>query len=202
MLLIRQQLPGMGDSGQAQGKTIMTSQSVTEVLATPGAGTYRIDGEQSRITYTSRHMFGLGKVHARFNISSGVVDVGSSLGESRANATIDSASFTSDNAKRDADVKGPRLLDAANYPRIQFTSTAVWADKQGTLLLGTVAMRGVETAVAVAVLSWEAPTSDRVHVLASATHLDRCAFGITGSRGFVGRYFDLSFDIWAVRTVG
>jgi polyisoprenoid-binding protein YceI len=180
----------------------MTSQSVTEVLTLPDAGTYRIDGERSSITYTGRHMFGLGKVHARFSISSGVVAVGPALGESRASATIDSASFTSNNAKRDADVKGPRLLDAAKYPGIEFTSTAVRADKEGTVLLGTVAMHGVETAVAVAVLSWEAPTSGSVHVVARATHLDRCAFGIMGSRGFVGRYFDLSFDIQAVRSEG
>ncbi len=180
----------------------MTSQSVTEVLALPDAGTYRIDGERSNITYTSRHMFGLGKVHAAFSISSGVVDVGPSLQESSASATMDSASFTSDNAKRDSDVKGPRLLDAATHPRIDFTSTAVRVEREGTALLGTVAMHGVETAVAVAVLSWEAPTSGRVHVLARASHLDRFAFGITGSRGFVGRFFDLSFDIQAVRTEG
>jgi polyisoprenoid-binding protein YceI len=180
----------------------MTSQSVTEVLALPDAGTYRIDGERSSITYTSRHMFGIGKVHAGFSISSGMVDVGPSLAESRASATMDSASFASDNAKRDADVKGPRLLDAATYPHIEFTSTAVRAEPEGTVLLGTVAMHGVETAVAVAVLSWEAPTSGRVQVLARATHLDRYAFGITGSRGFVGRYFDLSFDIQAARTEG
>jgi len=177
----------------------MTSQSAIEVLAIPDAGTYRIDSELSNVTYSSRHMFGLGKVHAGFRLVSGLLEVGLSLGESKASATIDAASFSSNSAKRDADVKGASLLDVARYPRIGFTSTDVRTDGRGTMLAGIVAMHGVETPVEVAVVSWEAPTSDKLHVLARATHLDRHAFGITGSRGLVGRYFDLAFDVVAVR---
>jgi hypothetical protein len=37
----------------------------------------------------------------------------------------------------------------------------------------------------------------RVH--ASAHHLDRHAFGITGAKGMVGRHLDLDFDVLATR---
>jgi polyisoprenoid-binding protein YceI len=176
----------------------MTSQSAIEVLAIPDAAIYRIDSELSSVTYASRHMFGLGKVHANFRLVSGLLEVGLSLLESTASATIDAASFSSDSARRDADVKSSGLLDVAHYPRIEFTSTDLRAGGRGIVMAGIVAMHGVETAVEVAVVSWEAPTSDKLRVLARATHLDRYAFGITGSKGLVGRYFDLELDVVAV----
>lgn len=177
----------------------MTTQPATKTLSMPTAGAYRIDGVRSKVTYTSRHMFGLGKVRAEFSIASGRLDVAESLSECRAVATINAASFKSDNAKRDRDVKGPGLLDVADFPRIEFTSTEVRQDGRGVVLVGLVAMHGVDAAVEVAVSSWEAQAPDQIHVLAWADHLDRCSFGITGARGWVGRYFDLALDISAAR---
>lgn len=177
----------------------MTSQSATEVLALPDAGAYRVDPQRSSVTYACRHLFGLGKVRAQFGISSGLLVVSSTLAESRASATIDPASFNSGNERRDRDVKGRGLLDVASFPRIGFSSTHIHEDGDAIILAGIVAMHGVEAAVDVTVLSWEAPIPGQVHVTARATHLDRCSFGITGSRGLVGRYFDLTFQIVAVR---
>ncbi|MBT2536909.1 YceI family protein [Arthrobacter sp. ISL-69] len=177
----------------------MTTQPATKTLSLPTAGTYRIDGVRSRVTYTSRHMFGLGKVRAEFSTASGLLEIAESLSECRVLATIDAASFKSDNAKRDRDVKGPGLLDVAQFPRIEFTSTEVREDGRGAVLIGLVAMHGVDAAVEVVVSSWEVQAPDQIHVLARADHLDRCSFGITGARGWVGRYFDLALDISAAR---
>ena len=71
----------------------MTSQSAVEVLAIPDAAIYRIDTELSSVTYACRHLFGLGRVHAEFRLVSGQLEVGMALGESKARATIDAASF-------------------------------------------------------------------------------------------------------------
>ncbi|MDQ0078953.1 YceI family protein [Arthrobacter oryzae] len=180
----------------------MTTQPATKTPSMPTAGTYRIDGVRSRVTYTSRHMFGLGKVRAEFSIASGRLDIAESLSECRAMATIDAASFKSDNAKRDRDVKGPGLLDVADFPRIEFTSTAVREDKRGMVLVGTVSMHGVVAPVQLPVSSWEAQNPDRIQVLARAGHLDRYSFGITGAKGWVGRYFDLDFEVVVVRAAG
>ncbi|WP_461172183.1 YceI family protein [Arthrobacter sp. Z1-9] len=177
----------------------MTTQSVTQVPTLPEAGTYWIDPNRSSLTYACRHMFGLGRVRADFTISSGLLTVSSTLAESRANATIDPASFNSANERRDRDVKGRGLLDVAAFPRIAFSSTQTRQDGGALILAGIVAMHGVEATVEVTVLSWETPIPGQVHVTARTTHLDRCSFGITGSRGLVGRYFDLTFQIVAVR---
>ena len=179
----------------------MTSQPDTKVLALPNAGSYRIDSVSSAITYTSRHMFGLGKVHARFSITSGRLEIGESLADSQASATIAAGSFASDNAKRDSDVKGPGLLDVASFPLIEFTSTVAREDNLGIVLVGAVAMRGVAAPVQLLVLSWEAHSSDRIQVRARADHLDRYLFGITAAKGWVGRYFDLDLDVVAVRAM-
>ncbi|WP_395398482.1 YceI family protein [Arthrobacter sp. UC242_113] len=180
----------------------MTSQPETKVLSIPSAGTYRIDGVRSGITYTSRHMFGLGKVRAKFSIASGRLEIGELLADCRATATIAAASFMSNNAKRDGDVRGPRLLDVASFPDIEFASTGVREDERGIVLVGTVAMHGVVTPVQLPVSSWEVRNPDRIQVLARADHLDRYSFGVTGAKGWVGRYFDLDFNVVVVRAAG
>ncbi|WP_426226210.1 YceI family protein [Pseudarthrobacter sp. DSP2-3-2b1] len=176
----------------------MTSQPATTVQAVPAAGTYGIDTQRSTITYTSRHMFGLGTVRAEFSISAGQLESGASLEECGAGAVMDAASFRSGNARRDSDVKAKGLLDVARFPDIVFSSTEVRAADGGMVLVGNVAMHGVVAPVEVRVSSWEQSSSGRIRVLARAEHLDRLSFGITGSRGWVGRYFDLGFDIVAV----
>lgn len=197
--MTHQQVASAGEAGQALKDQPMTTQSATEVPMLPDAGTYRVDPHRSSVTYTCRHMFGLGKVRAQFSISAGLLTVSPTLAGSRASATIDPASFNSANERRDRDVKGRGLLDVAAFPRIEFSSTGVQAVGGAIILAGMVAMHGVEAPVEVTVLSWEAPIPGQVHVTARAPHLNRCSFGITGSRGLVGRYFDLTFQIVAVR---
>lgn len=177
----------------------MTTQSVTDLPTLPDAGTYRVDPQRSSVTYACRHMFGLGSVRADFTISSGLLNVSSTLAGSSASATIDAASFDSANQRRDRDVKGRGLLDVAAFPTIAFSSTGIREDG-GAILAGIVAMHGVEAAVEVTVLSWESPAPGQIRVTARANHLDRYLFGITGAKGFVGRYFDLAFQVVAVRT--
>lgn len=176
----------------------MASQLDTQVIAIPAAGTYRIDPVRSSVTYASRHLFGLGKVRANFSIASGRLEIGESHADSRATASIDAGSFRSNSAKRDADVRSKGMLDVATYPNIEFSSTGVRGDEGGVVLLGTVAMHGVTTPVEVRVESWTAVASGGFEVLAKANHLDRYAFGVTGNKGWAGRYFDLSFEVLAV----
>lgn len=176
----------------------MTSQLDAKILAIPGAGTYSIDSVRSSITYTSRHLFGLGKVHARFSIASGRLEIGESLADCQATASIDAASFSSNSAKRDVDVRGPGLLDVATFPHIEFSSTGMREDKGGVVLGGLVSMHGVTAPVEVSVTSWAAVPSGGIWVAARADHLDRYSFGISGNRGWAGRYFSLSFEVAAV----
>ena len=162
------------------------------------AGTYRLDSERSTVGYTSKHMFGLGSVHAVFRVRSGELRLGGDLADSSVEATVDAASFTSDIARRDRDVRSPGLLDVATYPEITFASAAVRATGDDLVVEGTVTAHGRSVPVELAVTSMTGDPG-ALRVRARVDHLDRYAFGITGSKGLVGRFFDLDLDVLAVR---
>jgi polyisoprenoid-binding protein YceI len=159
-------------------------------------GTYRLDPHRSRVHYSGKHMFGMGTVHATFTVQSGELHVDDPLGSSSVIVTVDAASFKSNIAKRDDDVRSAGLLDVARYPVITFASDDLQHDGDTVLVTGTVTAHGHSVGVAVRIdhLTREG-TGIRLH--GRAEHLDRTAFGITGSRGMVGRYLDLELDAFA-----
>jgi polyisoprenoid-binding protein YceI len=165
-------------------------------MAVP-TGRYRIDPDTSMIRYSSKHMFGLGTVHATFMIRDGELYVGDPAATSGATVTVDAGSFSSSSAKRDSDVRSKGLLDVATYPDITFASDQVRASGDGWLVSGTVTAHGRRVPVEVQV---DRVTEEGagIRVRGRASHLDRTAFGITGSRGMVGRYLDLEVDAFAL----
>jgi polyisoprenoid-binding protein YceI len=160
-------------------------------------GTYRIDPQQSHVSYTGRHMFGLGLVHATFAISAGKLEVVDPFAGSTVVVTVDAGSFRSNSAKRDKDVRSVSLLDVAAHPEITFRSEAVRLDGESWLVAGIVTAHG--TAVPVEVMVDQmTPQTGGVRMHGSAKRLDRYAFGITKGKGMVGRYLDLDLDVFAV----
>jgi len=176
----------------------MTTASSPSVQAPP-AGIYRIDPQLSTVSYSGRHMSGLGTVHATFAVTSGEVQVRDPLAESTVVVSIDPASFSSGNARRDRDVVAASLLDCATHPQISFASRGLQEEAGHWVLSGTVTAHGEAVPVDV-VIDRMTPQGNGMRVHARAGHLDRRAFGITGSRGMVGRYLDLDFDVLAERT--
>src|SRR5438105_3425611 len=64
------------------------------VIATaPQPGHYNIDPRRSRVTFTTRHLFGLGRVNGGFAISGGTADVADPVAASAIYAEIETASF-------------------------------------------------------------------------------------------------------------
>ena len=61
--------------------------------------------------YSGKHMFGLGTVHATFTVREGELRVGEPWTTSRVTVTVDAASFSSNSARRDKDVRSAGLLD-------------------------------------------------------------------------------------------
>ena len=174
----------------------MTGSSSTP-MAGPSAGTYRIDPQRSRVSYTGRHLFGLGVVHATFAISSGELRVADPLTASSVAVTVDAASFRSNSARRDKDVRSASLLDVAAHPDITFLSEALRRDGDGWRLTGSVTAHGNVVPVEV-LIDQMTPEAVGVRVRARAEHLDRYAFGVTKSKGMVGRFLDLHLDVFAV----
>lgn len=160
-------------------------------------GTYRFDPTKSQVHYTSKHMFGMGTVHATFTVQGGELRVCEPRTTSSVIVTVDAASFSSNSARRDKDVRSAGLLDVTNYPDITFASDRLQQSGDTLLVTGTVTAHGhtVEVNVHIDRIAREG-TGIRLH--GRAEHLDRTAFGITGSRGMVGRYLDLELDAFAI----
>jgi polyisoprenoid-binding protein YceI len=174
----------------------MSTTTITAVEV-PAAGTYTLDPERSRVGYSSRHVFGLGVVHATFSVVSGELEITDPPTGSRVKVLVDASSFASGNAKRDNDVRSAPLLDVAAYPDITFTSNGLRQENDRWRLSGTVSAHGCAVPVDLII---DRLTLDGagVQVHARAAHLDRHTFGITGSKGMVGRYLDLDLEAYAL----
>lgn len=161
------------------------------------AGRYRIDPDRSRVRYSGKHMFGMGTVHATFSVRDGDLSVGDAAGALTTRVTVDAASFSSDSEKRDRDVRSAGLLDVEHHPDITFASEHVQETPgEGWLVPGTVTVHGRSVPVGLQV---DRVTVNGPEVLVHGwvRRLDRTSFGITGSRGMVGRYLDLEIDVVA-----
>jgi polyisoprenoid-binding protein YceI len=174
----------------------MTAEHATSVQAPP-VGDYRIDPQRSQVSYTGRHMFGLGVVHATFAISSGELQVADPFTASSVVVTVDAGSFRSNSARRDKDVRSASLLDVAAHPDIIFRSEALRRDGDSWRVPGIVTAHGEAVPVEV-VIDHVTPETGGVRVHGRANHLDRYAFGVTNGKGMVGRYLDLVLDVFAV----
>jgi len=165
-------------------------------IAAVTQGSYRIDPNKSQVRYSGKHMFGLGTVHATLSVKGGELRIGEPLATSNATVIVDAASFSSHNARRDRDVRSAGLLDVDKYPDITFASDILQETGDDWLVTGTVTAHGHTVPVEVRI-DRVAHEDIGIRLHGRAEHLDRTAFGITSSRGMVGRHLDLELDVFA-----
>jgi polyisoprenoid-binding protein YceI len=178
--------------GQREGGTSSTASSPPP--APPAAGRYEIDASQSGVTFRTRHLFGLAPVRGSFKIRAGSIEVATPVTDSRVHIEIEAASFRTGNPMRDGAVRSPRLLDAAQYPVLVFSSGHV----DGPALTGTLTVRDATLPVSLQVEQTViAPESFTAR---GTARIDRAEFGVTGYRGLAGRYLDMTVEVRAVRT--
>jgi polyisoprenoid-binding protein YceI len=166
-------------------------------ITVPAPGTYRIDPSRSTITFTTRHLFGLGAVRGTFTLRGGEIRITDPLDGSAAWARIPAASFLTGNASRDGAVRSARLLDAGTYPDITFTSGRLERADGRWILHGLLSVR--EAARPVDVLLEEARSSAQELRLRASTHLDRYDFGVTRAKGLAARHLRCRLDVVAHR---
>lgn len=113
-------------------------------------GTWVIDPTHTVIGFTVRHAM-VAKVRGRFNEFSGSFTLdGDNPSASRAELTIQTASFDTQNADRDAHVRSADFLDVENYPTMTFTSTKVEVAGPNTFTVtGDLTIRGTTKSVPV-----------------------------------------------------
>ena len=162
---------------------------------TPQPGHYDIDPRRSRVTFATRHLFGLGRVKGSFAVRGGTADVAEPIAASAIYAEMEAASFRTKNPSRDHSVRSPRFLDTAGHPVIIFRSDRIEAGDR--VLTGTLTVRGTTRPVTLAV-TWCEASRGSFTVRATA-RIDRTEFGITAARGLAARYLNLTLEIQCTR---
>ncbi|WP_236654311.1 YceI family protein [Streptacidiphilus anmyonensis] len=171
---------------------------MTTATPTPTPGRYVIDAPRSEITFTTKHMFGLGTVRGSFQLRGGTVSLAEPLTASRVDAVADAASFATGNKNRDRQVLSKTLLDTDAYPDIVFTASGAELDEAGAWALpGVLTAHGVRVPVTFTVARAEVE-GDEIAVEATAT-VDRYAHGVTKVKGMAARYLELTATVRARR---
>ncbi len=87
-------------------------------------GTYTIDPAHSTIGFVARHAM-VTKVRGSFDDLTGQATTGPNLADAHITVTLQVASVDTRQEQRDEHLRGTDFFDAATYPTITFTSTAV-----------------------------------------------------------------------------
>ena len=166
-------------------------------LDIPQPGRYKISPEHSSAVIRTRHLFGLGAVHAALDLRDGRIWVGEPPESCAVHARFAVPSFQSGNGARDAAVLSPRLLDAEAFPTISFISTELAQENRTWTLRGELEVRGVSRLVEARVTALHA---DGATFRASAQAvIDRYDFGITAYRGLAARSLTVDLTVVAKR---
>jgi polyisoprenoid-binding protein YceI len=171
---------------------------ISDSVQIPTAGGYRIDRERSTVSFTTRHLFGLGGVRGTFRLRDGHVYVADPVGDSSVQVTISANSFATGSPNRDMSIRSAQFLDSERHPDIGFVSTGLELVDGTWTLRGSLTVRGQTRPVDVRVSSVES-SGGGLRVRATAT-VDRYEFGITAMRGMAGRRLNLEFDVTAERS--
>jgi polyisoprenoid-binding protein YceI len=164
-------------------------------VTVPAPGRYRLDATRSTIAVRTKHFFGLGTVDGTFELSGGEFVVAQRIEDSRVVATAAAASFDSGNSGRDKRVSSRAFLDARDHPDFTFTSRSVVRTGNAWTAQGTLTVRGQGAPCELTVTDTE-ERPDGLAVVATGT-VDRYAHGITGARGFAGRYLEVTITAFA-----
>ena len=159
------------------------------------------DTSRSAVSLSVSHLL-VSKISGAIPIASATVvtDEGA-LAPHLVDVILDSASLTTHDAKRDADLRSERFFDAAHHPTILFESRRVTETGPLTFTVeGTLTMRGVSRPISfdtrIGALRVD---GDKRRVRYEATgRFRRSEYGMTYARGIVGDVVTLDVVIEAV----
>ena len=93
-------------------------------MTSVGAGIWTADLTRTRAEFAARHLFGQ-TVRGTIAVTGGTLEVGPDGQPRRFQATLDPASIDTGNARRDADLRGRRFLDAGTYPLMEAAADGI-----------------------------------------------------------------------------
>jgi polyisoprenoid-binding protein YceI len=144
---------------------------------------WNIDTSHSEILFRVRHMM-ISHVRGQFSTFSGTIAIDeANPSASAVTVNIDVASINTRDEKRDEHLKSPDFFDAATYPHITFTSTAIEVTGANTgKIHGDLTIKGVTKPVvldATFVGKAKSPWGTTSAGFNASTTINRTDFGLT-----------------------
>ena len=165
-------------------------------MAVPVPGTYLVDPARSTVTFSMRHMFGLGGVSGSFQVRSGSITIADPPAGSSVRGEVDAASFRTGNKVRDRQVISGTFLDAGSFPVISFRSTSLRRADPGWILAGELTARGAK-APAEFTITHVGTTRDGDLTVSAEGSVDRYQHRITAMKGMAGRRLRIRLAVTA-----
>jgi len=170
--------------------------------------TFNLDPTHSSIEFTVRHMV-FSKVRGSFTAFTVDLDIDDATNlPTSIKASIDASSVSTNVADRDAHLKSPDFLDAAQFPTLTFASTSVTGTADAMTIAGNLTIHGVTKPVSLSAAfdgrgkdPWG---NDRIAYSAN-TKINRKDFGLTWNQALeaggvlVGEDIEIALSIQAVR---
>jgi len=151
--------------------------------ASAGTTTYQIDPRHSSAGFGVTHLM-ISTVRGEFHGVTGTVVVDDSdVSKSTVNVTIDATSLDTREPDRDKHLKSEAFFDVAKYPTINFQSTKVERNNDGSLkITGDLTIRGITKTAVLTTTVPKAPIKDpwglQRTAASASTRINRQDFGV------------------------
>ena len=170
----------------------MTATRPAPVVAT---GRWTVDPGRSTARFSVGN-FGIRTVHGSVPVLAGSLEVDDGGRPRRLSAELDLSRVDTGNARRDADLRKPKLLDLDAHPLLRYEADDFELGPQGWRARGSLAARG--TTCPVTVLGVPATTGSSLHLVGTAV-VDRTALGVRAPSLVIGREVAVVVDAWLDR---
>jgi len=189
----------------------MNTTTTASISTTPTTATrWTLDPGHSAVGFSVRHLM-ITNVRGEFEKFRADVAYDAARPEAvRIDATIDVASLSTREAKRDSDLRSALFFDVENHPAMTFVSKSARAAGDGSVdVTGDLTIRGISHEVTLAIRDISAPQVDmrgntRVGATAS-TKIKRSDFGMTWNKALetggvvVGDVVTITLDVSLVK---
>ena len=157
--------------------------AIAPALAFGQTATWNFDTAHSRAGFSVKHLV-VSDVKGEFDKLSGKAQIDEAdLSKSSVEVTIEAASISTRDEKRDAHLKSADFFDVAKYPTITFKSTKVEKAGEGLKVTGDLTMHGVTKPVVLDVTTltkeMKDPYGNWRRAVSATARLNRKDFGVS-----------------------
>lgn len=170
---------------------------ITTTPVTLAAGQWTVDVENSTATF---QVGNLGRTATgTVPVIDGTIEIGPDGLPSAISGSLDLAAVDTGNARRDKDLRKPRLLDLDRHPVSTFVADKFSAASAGWSVSGYLSARGTRTRLTGDV---EVSAQGREATLIARTRLDRRALGLRVPKLIIGHHVDITVTATIRRAAG